>query len=134
MALMNMVSSNINQWTVLAAMIPVVYSLSQGHVAAVPFDGMHRHEILLTILQSLLGMVLLLNMRYTRGEAAVHLRPLVRSSSWCPTCARRCICVYGVAHRGWASSRSSRTAAAPRPSPPSPASGGATRGRAADAA
>ena len=27
MALMNMVSSNINQWTVLAAMIPIVYSL-----------------------------------------------------------------------------------------------------------
>ena len=69
MALMNMVSSNINQWTVLAAMIPVVYSLSLGHVAAVPFDGMHRHEILLTILQSLLGMILLLNMRYSFGEA-----------------------------------------------------------------
>ncbi len=69
MALMNMVSSNINQWTVLAAMIPVVYSLSVGEVRAIPFDGMHRHEILLTILQSLLGMVLLLNMRYSAGEA-----------------------------------------------------------------
>ena len=30
---------------------------------------MHRHEILLTILQSLLGMVLLLNMRYSAFEA-----------------------------------------------------------------
>jgi cation:H+ antiporter len=69
MALMNMVSSNINQWTVLAAMIPVVYSLSLGQVAVVPFDGMHRHEILLTILQSLLGMILLINMRYSLGEA-----------------------------------------------------------------
>src|SRR5437667_1550922 len=28
MALMNMVSSNINQWTVLAAMIPIVYGYS----------------------------------------------------------------------------------------------------------
>src|SRR5437763_14225651 len=28
MALMNMVSSNINQWTVLAAMIPLVYGYS----------------------------------------------------------------------------------------------------------
>ena len=26
MALMNMVSSNINQWTLLAAMLPIVYS------------------------------------------------------------------------------------------------------------
>jgi cation:H+ antiporter len=71
MALMNMVSSNINQWTVLAAMIPVVYSLSAGRVMSVPFDGMHRHEVLLTILQSLLGMVLLVNMRYSALEAAV---------------------------------------------------------------
>jgi cation:H+ antiporter len=71
MALMNMVSSNINQWTVLAAMIPVVYSISMGRVVAVPFDGMQRDEILLTILQSLLGMILLLNMRYSVGEAFV---------------------------------------------------------------
>ena len=71
MALMNVVSSNINQWTVLAGMIPVVYSLSLGHLAAVPFDGMHRQEILLTILQSVLGMVLLMNMRYSWWEALV---------------------------------------------------------------
>ena len=71
MALMNVVSSNINQWTVLAGMIPVVYSLSLGHLAAVPFDGMHRQEILLTILQSLLGMMLLMNMRYSWWEALV---------------------------------------------------------------
>jgi cation:H+ antiporter len=71
MALMNVVSSNINQWTVLAAMIPVVYSISLGHLAAVPFDGQHRHEILLTLLQSLLGLVLLMNMKYTVWEAVV---------------------------------------------------------------
>ena len=71
MALMNVVSSNINQWTVLAGMIPVVYSISLGHMAAIPFDGMHRHEILLTLLQSLLGMVLLMNMRYSWWEALV---------------------------------------------------------------
>jgi cation:H+ antiporter len=69
MALMNMVSSNINQWTVLAAMIPVVYSISIGAATPVPFDGMHRHEILLTILQSLFGMVVLLNMRFSAWEA-----------------------------------------------------------------
>jgi cation:H+ antiporter len=71
MALMNLVSSNINQWTVLAGMIPLVYSLSAGAVMAVTFDGMHRLEILLTILQSLLGLLLLLNMRYSAGEALI---------------------------------------------------------------
>jgi cation:H+ antiporter len=73
MALMNLVSSNINQWTMLVAMIPVAYALGQGGPKTIPFDSMHRTEILLTILQSLLGVVLLLNMRYTAGEAGVLL-------------------------------------------------------------
>ena len=30
MALMNMVSSNINQWTLLTAMLPIVYSMSRA--------------------------------------------------------------------------------------------------------
>jgi cation:H+ antiporter len=71
MALMNMVSSNINQWTVLAAMIPIVYSFSVGHPAALPFDGDQRHEILITILQSMLGMLILSNMRFAFWEAAL---------------------------------------------------------------
>jgi hypothetical protein len=37
MALMNMVSSNINQWTLLTAMLPVVYSISLGSPAAIVF-------------------------------------------------------------------------------------------------
>lgn len=70
MALMNMVSSNINQWTVLAAMIPIVYSFSLGHPAAVPLhDHEHRVELILTLLQSMLGMVLLANLRFQAYEA-----------------------------------------------------------------
>ncbi len=71
MALMNVASSNITQWTMLAGMIPVVYSLSLRRLTSVPFDGMHRHEILLTVLQSLFGMLLLVNMRFSWWEAAV---------------------------------------------------------------
>ena len=73
MALMNLVSSNINQWTMLVAMIPLAYAIGQGQVKTIPFDAMHRTEILLTILQSLLGVVLLLNMRFTALEAATVL-------------------------------------------------------------
>lgn len=68
MALMNMASSNINQWTVLAAMIPIVYSLSLGHVAHVPL-GEHRTEVLLTLLQGCLGVVLLANFNFQPYEA-----------------------------------------------------------------
>jgi cation:H+ antiporter len=95
MALMNLVSSNINQWTVLAAMIPVVYSVSLGHVAAVHFDGMHRQEILLTILQSLLGMILLLNMKYSALEAvAIFVLWLVQFVF--PQVREGMLYVYGV--------------------------------------
>ena len=68
LALMNMVSSNINQWTVLAAMIPIVYSLSLGRLSAVPLAE-HRVELLLTLLQSVLGVVILSNFNFQAHEA-----------------------------------------------------------------
>ncbi|HET7621702.1 MAG TPA: hypothetical protein VFK39_07370 [Gemmatimonadaceae bacterium] len=69
MALMNMLSSNVNQWTVLAAMIPIVYSLSSGHPAALPFDGTQREEILLTVAQSLVAVLLLVRMKFEWWDA-----------------------------------------------------------------
>ncbi len=74
MALMNMVSSNINQWTILAAMIPLIYGWSHlkahGTWAAFTFDGDQEVEIALTIAQSLLAMLLLFNMRFNAFDAA----------------------------------------------------------------
>ncbi len=69
MALMNMLSSNVNQWTVLAAMIPIVYSMSSGHAAALPFDGTQREEILLTVAQSLVAVLLLVRMKFEWWDA-----------------------------------------------------------------
>ena len=68
MALMNMASSNINQWTVLAAMIPIVYSLSLGTPATVPLQE-HRVELILTLLQGALGVVILCNFNFQAYEA-----------------------------------------------------------------
>ena len=68
MALMNMASSNINQWTVLAAMIPIVYSISIGHPATVPLQA-HRIELTLTLLQGALGVVILCNFNFQAYEA-----------------------------------------------------------------
>ena len=64
MAMMNMMSSNINQWTVLAAMIPLAFSLARGVPAALPFDGPQRAEILLTIMQSVVAVLLLLDLKF----------------------------------------------------------------------
>jgi len=73
MALMNMVSSNINQWTVLAAMIPLVYGYSHYHHtgawAAFHFDAAQRLEIILTLLQTALGVVVLANMEFDWFDA-----------------------------------------------------------------
>jgi len=73
MALMNMVSSNINQWTVLAAMIPLVYGYSHYHHtgswADFHFDSAQRLEIILTLLQTGLGMVVLANMEFDWFDA-----------------------------------------------------------------
>jgi cation:H+ antiporter len=73
MALMNMVSSNINQWTVLAAMIPLVYGYSHYHHtgawADFHFDAGQRVEIILTLLQTGLGVVVLANMEFDWFDA-----------------------------------------------------------------
>jgi len=75
MALMNMVSSNINQWTVLAAMIPLVYGYSSlrhhGVWLDFHFDGPQRLEILLTLLQSGLALMVLANMEFDWRDASV---------------------------------------------------------------
>jgi cation:H+ antiporter len=70
MALMNMVSSNINQWTLLPAMLVVIYSISAGQPSVIPLDERHRLELLMTIGQSLVGMIFLVNMALSWWEAA----------------------------------------------------------------
>jgi len=77
MALMNLVSSNISQWTILAAMIPVIYGWS--HAAAgggfIPFrfDPAQELEIALTLAQSFLALLLLMEMEFAWWDAALLL-------------------------------------------------------------
>jgi cation:H+ antiporter len=109
MALMNMVSSNINQWTVLAAMIPIVYSISRGQPSALHFDPEQRLEILITILQSLLAVMILANMRFAFWEASVlfilwfvqFIRPELRDEvSWIYGAWALFLVIFGFGHRG----------------------------------
>jgi cation:H+ antiporter len=77
LALMNLVSSNINQWTVLAAMIPLVFGYSSlrhhGVWLDFHFDDAQRLEILLTLLQTGLGVLLLANMEFDWLDATIIL-------------------------------------------------------------
>jgi cation:H+ antiporter len=70
MALMNMVSSNITQWALLSALLPVVLSIGLGHPAAIVFDPQQKLEFLMTLGQSLMGMLFLINMQLAWWEAA----------------------------------------------------------------
>ena len=69
MALMNIASSNINQWTLLAAMLPVLYSISAGAPTPIVFDKQQELELLMTLGQSLVAMLFLINMELAWHEA-----------------------------------------------------------------
>jgi cation:H+ antiporter len=73
MALMNMVSSNVNQWTVLAAMIPLVFGWSHraatGEWKDFGFDAAQRLEIALTLAQSFVALLILMAMRFEWRDA-----------------------------------------------------------------
>jgi len=75
MALMNMASSNINQWTLLAAMIPLVYgwshALAHGSWVTFHFDGAQQVEIGLTVAQSAVAVLVLADMRFHWYDATL---------------------------------------------------------------
>ncbi len=70
MALGSLLSSNLNQWTLLVGMIPWVYAVSRGTLhGSLPMNVSQMHEIMLTAAQSLLGIVILSLLRLSVGQA-----------------------------------------------------------------
>jgi cation:H+ antiporter len=70
-ALATLVSSKINQWTLLVAMLPLVFSLAKGFPASLPLDDRQQSEVLLTAAQSLFALVLILDRRFSITSAAM---------------------------------------------------------------
>ncbi|MBI2496204.1 MAG: sodium:calcium antiporter [Candidatus Omnitrophica bacterium] len=68
-----LVSSKVNQWTLLIGMLPLVYSISGGHLQPMMLDGRQVEEIFLTAAQSLLALVVLANLTFGLGEAVLLL-------------------------------------------------------------
>jgi len=64
-----LVSSKVNQWTLLVGAIPVAYAISAGGLAGLPLDARQTEELLLTSAQSLLAAILLSDLRFSRKEA-----------------------------------------------------------------
>lgn len=70
-ALGTLVSSKVNQWTLLVGMLPLVFSVASGGVTALPLDERQQGEVLLTAAQSLFAVSLLLDMRLSLIGAAL---------------------------------------------------------------
>jgi cation:H+ antiporter len=75
LALGSLLSAKLNQWTLLVGMIPGVYAASSGSFAQpIPMDAFQLHEILLTAAQSLLAVLLLVNLRLSvRGASLLFV-------------------------------------------------------------
>jgi cation:H+ antiporter len=66
-----LISSKVNQWTLLIGMLPLAYSASSGHPAAMALDRRQVEEVLLTAAQSLFGVAVIANLRFSLLEALV---------------------------------------------------------------
>ncbi len=71
-ALLNFISSAVNELTALVALIPIVFVVSRGAIAPVPVQD-HSVEILLTMAQSLYAFATLLDLEYSVDNALVLL-------------------------------------------------------------
>jgi len=67
-ALKVLISSKINQWTLLVGTIPLVYAISGGVIKPFGLDDLQNHELLLTAAQSLFGVAVLVNLRFSRAN------------------------------------------------------------------
>ncbi|MBI3989898.1 MAG: sodium:calcium antiporter [candidate division NC10 bacterium] len=66
-----LLSSKVNQWTLLVGMLPLAYSVSLGRVGTMVLDGRQVEEILLTAAQSAFGVAVLGSFRFSLGKAAM---------------------------------------------------------------
>ncbi len=64
-----LISSKLNQWTLLIGTLAVVYSLGLGQYGALPFDQKQAGEIWITAAQSFFALALILNFRFALREA-----------------------------------------------------------------
>ncbi len=68
-ALSILVSSKVNQWTLLVGMLPIAFSLSAKSLAPMHLDARQVEELLLTSAQSLFALIVLANLRFSILEA-----------------------------------------------------------------
>ena len=68
-----LISSTVNQWTLLVGMLPLAYSAAAGQIAAMQLDTRQMWEVLLTSAQSIFALVVIANFNFALTEALMLL-------------------------------------------------------------
>ncbi len=69
MSIVNLLSSNIFQMTVIAGAIPLIASFSKGRFFALPLSSIQQQELSLTVAQFVFVLTMMLRMKVSIGEA-----------------------------------------------------------------
>ena len=77
-----LVSSKVNQWTLLIGTLPIAYGLGGGSWAGLPLGARQKEEVLLTAAQSLFGVALLLTLRFPKWGALTLLGLFLVQFAW----------------------------------------------------
>ena len=64
-----LVSSKVNQWTLLVGTLPIVFSIGLGSIGGLPIDAHQREELLLTAAQSFFALAVLVTLSISTREA-----------------------------------------------------------------
>jgi cation:H+ antiporter len=68
-ALTTLVSSKVNQWTLLVGTLPLVFAVASGSLHGLPVEPAQREEVLLTAAQTVFAVAILVNLSISLGEA-----------------------------------------------------------------
>lgn len=69
--LKTLISSKVNQWTLLVGMLPIAFSISGRSLGVMPLDGRQVEELFLTAAQSLFAIVVLVNLSFSLWEGGL---------------------------------------------------------------
>ena len=95
-AIAMLISSKVNQWTLLMGSLPIAY-LAGGGGTALVLDGRQIEEVLLTATQTMMGVALILSLRFHRATAWLLLALFVVQFPITSTTGRLVLCgIYGA--------------------------------------
>jgi cation:H+ antiporter len=96
-----LISSKVNQWTLLVGAIPIVYAISAGGWGGLPLDARQTEELILTSTQSLLATILIADLRFSRRDAIMLALLFVGQFAFTSTHVRYLFIVFYVVIAAW---------------------------------